>query len=296
MIMKMMTVLGLSLLLFVGCKEDKNMEDYRRDQLQQSIARISSVSGNYSGPITSRVDGSSLGEATLKFKASTQVLAQNGTTTTQSVAVSGSLSIKGATTAELVFDEGFYDDISGVFQVTIPLDLGKISLSGIVHGDSWNGSIEVSGQPDYGGELNLLKNAPMPNTSSVEVGGTRLQQIRKMGYSYEGSYTAGGISSPIKLSFIDQDLLPAQNVYKLFSPVRNISVVLDLTDFELNFANALLDDKEGTLTAKDPNDQRGNPVRATLNCTKFEAPTGFGWNCTVQTKVTSLKVKLTAKK
>lgn len=293
--MKLMTVLGLSLLLFVGCKEDKNLEDYQRDQLQQSIARISSVSGNYSGTITSRVDNTSLGEATLKFKASTQVLTKNGATTSQSVAVSGSLSIKGATNAELIFDEGFYDDVTGNFQVTIPLTEGKISIEGTVQGDSWNGTIVASGEQDYAGELYLIKNAPMPNSSSVEVSGTRLQQIRKTDYTYEGSYTVGGITSPMKLSFIDQNVLPVQNVYKLFSPIRNISVLLDFTDFELNFANAVLDDKKETLTAKEPNDQRGNPVRATLNCTKFEAPTGFGWNCIVQSK-TTLKVKLTAKK
>jgi len=299
--MKMMTVLGISLLLFVGCKEDKNMEDYRREQLEQSIARISSVSGNYSGPMISSLDGTSLGDATLKFQARTQVLSQSGGTISQSVSVSGSLTVKGATNSEIVFTDGFYDDISGKFQVTIPFKIEglndtNISIEGTVHGDSWSGTIEVLGHDEYKGVLNLLKNAPLPNSSSVEVQGTRLQQIQKMSYVYEGQYTVGGTTSPMKLTFIDKDMLPIQNIYKLFSPVRTIAVNIDFTDFELYFNNAIINDHEGTLKAGSSIDQRGNNANTTLDCTKFEVPTGFGWNCKIQTKVEKINVRLNAKR
>lgn len=292
-----------AMLLFVSCAKDKNMEDYRRDQLQQSLSRINSISGSYSGAVISKLDGSNLGSINLKFQARTDVESRAGQISSeQNAIVSGSLNFRSLTNAEVVFDNGFYDDVTGDFQVTIPIvqeggATSKLSLVGQISGDQWIGSIEVKGQPDYGGLLNLQRNAPPSSISAIEVSGTRLQQINRLGLVYIGSYKTGDQLTPFKLSFIDKDILPEQNFYKLFSPVRSVSVNCDFTDFELNFSDAILDDKMGTLVAHDPVDQRGNPARANLSCVTFDdGNNGFGWDCTIQTKVTLLRLHLAAKK
>jgi hypothetical protein len=289
-------VLLLALGFFVGCSKDKNMEDFKRDQLVQNLARITSVSGAYTGSVISKLDGTNLGAITLRFQAKTDIQ-----TSEQRAIVSGTLSYKSISSAEIVFDNGYYDNITGDFQVTIPITqeggiAGKLSLSGVVANDKWNGSIEVQGQSDFGGELDLTKNAPLPNTSSIEVGGTRLQQMKRLDYVYTGAYRMGTTVTPFKMTFINRDILPEQRFYKLFSPVRNLSVNCDFTDFELNFTNAILDDKSGTIVGHDPVDQRGTPARANLSCARFEnTPVDFGWDCEVQTKVTLVRLHLNAK-
>lgn len=300
---KLITVLGLcSLTVIVGCSQDKNMDDYRRDQLQESLARISSIQGSYSGVAISRLDGTNLGAIDLKFQARTDIAANSGNVTSQQNAiVSGSLSFRSLTNTEVVFDNGYYDDVTGDFQVTIAIaqsngSTAKLSLMGQVSGNTWNGSIEVKGQPEFGAQLNLYKNAPPRNTSALEITGKRMQQMKRTDLIYEGEYTVGGANAPFRLSFVNRDILPEQNFYKLFSPVRNVNVNCDFTDFELNFSNAILDDKMGTLVGHDPTDQRGTPARANLSCVKFDKGNDdFGWDCEIMTKITTVKVHLNAK-
>ena len=279
------------------------MEDYRREQLQENLARISSVSGAYLGSVISKIDGTNLGAITLKIQARTDVQVNAGNVSNQQNAtVSGSLKFLSITSAEVVFDNGYYDDVTGDFQVTIPIDQGggilsKLSLSGVVRSGFWQGTIEVKGQPEYGGELNLQRNAQLPSSSAIEVGGSRLQQINRLNYSYIGSYQIDGINTPVKMNFTNRDILPEQNFYNLFSPVRNVNLNFDFTDFELNFSNAILDDKVGIITGRDPVDHRGMPARANLNCLKFEIKGGdFGWDCQLQTKTTTLQLHLSAKR
>lgn len=300
---KLITVLGLcSLLSMVGCSKDKNMDDYRRDQLQESLARISSISGSYSGVAVSRLDGTNLGAIDLKFQARTDIAASSGNVSSQQNAiVSGSLSFRSLTNTEVVFDNGYYDDVTGDFQVTIPITqnggaISKLSVIGQVSGNSWIGSIEVKGQPEFGAQLTLYKNAPPKNTSALEITGARMEQIRRLNLVYEGEYTVGGANAPFRLSFVNRDILPEQNFYKLFSPVRQVNVNCDFTDFELNFSNAILDDKMGTLVGHDPTDQRGTPARANLSCVKFDNGAGnYGWDCEIMTKITTVKIHLNAK-
>lgn len=294
--MKTCVFVLLTVGLLSGCSKDKNMDDFKRDQLVQNISRINSASGSYTGSVISKLDGTNLGAITLKFQAKTDVQSSE-----QRAIVSGTLSYKSLTNAEIVFDNGYYDNITGDFQVTIPITqeggvAGKLSLSGVINGDRWNGNIEVQGQSEFGGELDLTKNAPVPNRSSIEVSGTRLQQMKRLDYVYTGAYRLGDSVTPFKMSFINRDILPEQRFYKLFSPVRNVSVNCDFTDFELNFTNAILDDKAGTIVGHDPVDQRGTPARASLSCVRYEnSNIDFGWDCEIQTKVTLLRLHLSAK-
>ncbi|MDD4974376.1 MAG: hypothetical protein PHY93_08480 [Bacteriovorax sp.] len=291
-----------SIFLLVGCSKDKNMEDYRQDQLQQSLARISSVSGTYSGPVISKIDGSNLGNIILKFKASTDIQSNSGSVTNnQNAIVSGSIKLKSLSTTEVSFDNGYYNDVTGDFQVIIPIAqesgvIAKLSLIGQISRDQWIGSIEVKGQPQNGADLNLLRNAPPSNTSAIEVSGTRLEQIRRLNYDFVGFYKVDNSTSPFKLSFTNRDVLPEQSLFKLFSPVRQVSVNCDFTGFELDFTNAILDDNSGILVAHDPIDRLGHPARANLTCKKFEEGADFGWDCEIQTVKTLLRLHLIAKK
>ena len=300
---KLISALGISsLLIIIGCAKDKNMDDLRRDQVQESLSRITAISGAYSGAVVSKLDGSNLGAITLSFQARTDIAANSSSVSSQqSAIVSGSLNFKSLTTAEISFDNGFYDDMTGDFQVDIPIteaggSTSKLSLIGNISSGSWVGSLEVKGQPGFGADLNLVKNAKPANISALEIGGARMDQIKKLDLPYFGEYRYGNGMSPLKMTFINRDVLPEQNFYKLFSPVRQVNVNFDLTGLELNFANALLDDKTGTLVGHDPIDQQGKPAQGTLNCVKFDDGHGlFGWNCSIQLKSILIQAALSPK-
>ncbi|MDO9181816.1 MAG: hypothetical protein Q7U04_05380, partial [Bacteriovorax sp.] len=144
--MQKFIILCLIALLF-GCAKDKNMDDLRRDQLQEKTERINSVSGAYSGAVISEIDGSNLGNIQLKFKASTDIQSSSGNVSnTQNVKVSGTLSLKSLSNADVSFDNGTYDDVTGAFQAIIAVAdingaaIAKISLGGNISGDRWTGS------------------------------------------------------------------------------------------------------------------------------------------------------------
>ena len=292
----------LMLSILISCAKDKNLDDFRRDQLQQNLSRITSISGQYSGPVISKIDGSNLGNLILKFKASTNVQSNSGDIlTNRSSIVSGSIKLQSLSTAEVSFDNGYYDYVTGDFQVTIsvPQESGvvaNLSLVGIIANERWIGSIEIKGQTQNGADLNLLKNSPPTNITAIEAGGTRLEQLRRMNYRFIGLYKIDTSITPFKLTFISRDILPVHFFYKIFSPIRQVSINCDMTDFELNFSNAVLDDNAGTLVAHDPTDNQGHPARATLSCNKFEEGIAFGWDCELQTKNVLLKTHLIAKK
>ena len=83
----------------------------------------------------------------------------------------------------------------------------------------------------------------------------------------------------------------------MFSPVRQVNVNFDFTGLELNFPNAVLDDKTGTLVGHDPVDQQGKSAQGTLNCVKFDDGHGlFGWNCAIQLKSIVINAALSPKK
>jgi hypothetical protein len=289
-----------STFVLVGCGKDKNLDDLKNEQRQQQMARINAISGSYSGNVTSKIDNSNLGNMQLNFTSST-VLQSNstGVSNDQKVIMSGNLILQSTSTISVAFTNGYYEDQSGFFQVAIPVVqkngvVANISLTGQISGNTWVGSIEVDGQSQNGGSLYLVKNAPQSNTSPLEVGGSRLEQLKRAEYKYEGSYEYMGKAVPFKMNFTNKESQPEQRLYRIFSPVRQVSVNCNLTKFELNFANASLDDNKGTLYADSPTNQSGKSAVASLDCVKFQDNMGFGWDCEVQTTQATFRTHLNA--
>jgi hypothetical protein len=293
-------ILFLFVILGSSCAKDMDVEDFRREELQQKLSRISAVSGTYVGEVTSNLDQSNLGILKLNFQAATDVQNSNlGIDNEQRAIVSGSIQLEGLTSSELSFDNGHYDDVTGNFQVTIPVNdngvAAKIYLSGHLTADQWIGTLEVNGQSSFGARLQLSRGGDPATFSSLNAQAMRFEHLRKLGLKYQGTYSYDGEALPFTLSFIDRSLYPAQRFFRLFSPVRTISVNAHFGDFELNFNQAVIDDKMGTLVASDPFDQRGNPARASLYCTKYEkSAADFGWDCDLQTRAVLLKIHASA--
>ncbi len=302
--MKVLTTLGLCsvLAIAIGCSKDKNMDDYRRDQLQQSIERMNTVAGSYSGSLVSSFDKTNLGAVNLTFKTQTNISSSSSEVSTQqTTTISGSLTLKGLSQTTLSFNVGSYDDVTGRFQVTIPA--GKISgvdstisLDGNISDGRWVGEISFSGRSEYSGSMDLQKDAPLSNTSAIEVSGTRLQQIKNADYDFVGSYKVASdkVERAVQLNIYDIDNSPVQTVFKMISPIRNVNVNLDFSVFRLNFP-AVLDDELKTLSGSTTVGSGLNTSNASLDCTKYIDGADFGWNCTFTTKA-KLYLHLSAKR
>ncbi len=283
--MRVLTCLSLcGLLAIVGCSKDKNLKDYNQELAQQFASQIEASSGSFAGSAISKLDNTNLGAVTLNFNG--QYIQSSSSQDQQTVRVSGTLNLKSLTSAEIVFNNGTYNDTNKKLQVIIPVTVGNdkrnLTIEGIVDGDQWRGAVFVDGYPELGATLNLVKNAPVPNTSAIEVGGTRLQQIKKMSYLFSGTYVSDGREYPVKMRFMDSDISPEQKFYKLFSPVRTVNLNFDFTGFDYNFVNANFDDKAGTIDSFIPSSQPGT-YSSLLTCKKFDESNGdFGWDCTTK--------------
>jgi hypothetical protein len=295
-------ILSIFSMFLIGCSKDQNLTDFQRKQLQDSTSRLNAVSGNYKGIAVSKIDNSNLGTISLNFKATTDVQASSTSATNiQIVTVGGLLTYSGPSSAEVSFSNGTYDEVTGVFKVIIPITqnkivIGKISLDGIISGDQWNGTIEASGQTDFGATLNLTKNPAQSNTSKLEVSGTRLEQIKKSSLNYKGAYQLDNQAYRASLSFLNLFATSELVLFKIFSPIRQVQTVLDLDGFQAVFPAATIDDKMGTLDGYDAVDLKGTPFRATLHCDKYDngKNSGFGYICNFQSPTTTLTLIMSA--
>lgn len=288
-------IMSVLSVLLIGCGKDQNLEDHQRSLLQAKIAQLNAHAGDYTGFAISKLDSSNLGAIKLYFKAATDVQASSATmSNTQTVTAGGSLTYRSLTTSEIQFSNGTYDDVTGDFQVTIPVTqengiVANLYIHGQISGDQWNGSIEVLGQPEYGATLNLVKNQPMSNTTNLEVGGARMEQIRKTStthysadYIDEDPITHAKETYKVSLNFNNNNSSPQLSFFKLFSPINYANVEFDFGPLKARFANVILDDKLGTIDGHNPIGQDQKPINANLHCVQF-GTTVYGYDCSFQT-------------
>jgi hypothetical protein len=298
-ISKLISIVGFcSITLIVGCAKDKNMDDLRREQLQESLSRIDSISGTYSGTAVSNLDSTTLGGIDLKFQASTYVQSTGSVSNQQSVTISGTIGFKSISNAEIPFTSGTYDDETGRFQVTlfnIDGTTKSLSLIGQISGDTWDGKIEVSGETAFGAQLHLTKNAPLSTSSSMESGGIRLKQLNRTRYVFEGEFNNDGKNSVVQMSFSNHST-PSQNFANIFSSTHDETVTINFFKYEASF-DATINDKLGSFEGRNGIDHTGVSIRnSSLNCSKFDnGNSDFGWDCEMKTKVKVIKLHLTAK-
>lgn len=291
-----------SVLLLTGCGKDKNMDDYNRDQNEQNIARIESISGSFTGAVVSKIDGKSLGEMSLTYKARTS--GSGGDASKQATLISGSVNIQGLESSEVAFDNGSYDEQASGDNFHVTIGEGtttKISLNGRIIDNHWVGTIEVTGQSAYGATLNLLKNAPQSSAQAIEVSGTRLEQIKRGNITYSDIYKYNNKNLQVSMNFINKTITAEQTLVKLLSPVRLVDVSLDFSIVKFKFSNVTLDDKieHGTLKSNDDVaiDDSGVPAAAKLECQKFDDGSDhFGWQCVVSFQSKIYNLHLTAAK
>lgn len=268
-----------------GCAKDKNMQDYQSDQVQQQMAKINAVAGVYSGEAVSNLDSTVLGAIQLNFRPNTVVQAGNTTNvnTTQSVVVSGQVSLTGLYNASVSFNNGTYNDLTGEFQVTIPVTLldkttkKNIDLVGHISNGQFIGSLSTDDIEKYQANLTLTRNAQPTNVDKLEPSGTRIQQIKRTspGFNYIGDRNKGSETVQARLFFVNKDNLPEQQFYKLISPTRLVDVNIDMNPWIINLPNSTIDDNLGTI--------EGSNAAVGLHCdhfgnTKEEAN---GYDCTV---------------
>ncbi len=278
--MKKLLVLGITLLTLASCT-DKNVDDYRRDRVNQNYAKAKAKEGLYRGLLILDRDGTNLGEVALEIKASmTTKENPEGTGTETHAVILGKISHQSAT---LLFNQGTYDDATGTIVFTMTLQEGKVlKVFGTITGNKIKASIVANDLYHYGATMELVKDAP-PTTTPDSTPPPILTMEK-----YVGKLGDIDVVMTLQLSYDN----PAQNFYYLFVSNRTVQVSLDFKDFRIGTDAGNLELDTQKLTATFIATSGGDSYKNKFDCNRIDKDT---WSCSLYNSASNNTLKGTLK-
>ena len=155
-----------SCLLMVSCARDRDLRDYKNDELKKDLAALQAIEGVYAGTLTSNSDNSSLGAFGLELTADTKVT----TLSEQTPVLRGTVMFSGNSLVKFVFQDSSFDSETSTFKSTFKSTAStgeELRLVGHVVGDKVTGTLEISGYPETGTHFETTKQVSL---NSVEAG------------------------------------------------------------------------------------------------------------------------------
>ena len=228
-------VLALSLGA-TGCLGDKNQDDYRAGQVDQELAKYQGIKGDYRGEGVSADGRQGLGLAVLTISPEAQVSrSSDNLKYERQVIIRGTLLFtSGEMAATLNFTQGYFNDSTGVFEASLPLQTtngsfqGAVAkISGVIRNGEFSGTIQGpanSTDPAYTIELNLAKDAPARVNPGMTHGRSR-EAVAPI-QSYTGMTTLAGSPAKVTLMMKGREISGEQNFANLVLPSRDLDATL----------------------------------------------------------------------
>lgn len=276
----------------LGCAKDRTLEDWKREKTQQDLGKLQTVDGEYVGQVTSVIDQSVLGDLKFSLAAKTQVSTAPGVSKAdeQPVLV-GNLTFTGRQTLVAVAKDSYYDPTSGKFQANIPIvrssgTTEQLTLTGNIQGDSFTGTIEALGQPDFGGTFSLSRGGTNPagsagaqkpdsNTQAVD----SALSLRQRSFIGTTEFKSGETLA-VNFVILDPRRTSEEEFLSLFYPVKTVEVGLNYGDsIVISHASAQWDQRVGTLTGQTVLTRDTEKVNLLLDCKQGITPTDPAWTC-----------------
>lgn len=219
-----------------GCLGDKNQDDYRAGMVDQELARLQGIKGDFRGEAVSADGRQSMGLAVLSITPEAQVSrSSDNLKYERQVVIRGTLLFtSGEMTATLNFTQGLYNDGTGVFEASLPLQTTNASfpsavakISGIIRNGEFSGTIQGpanSTDPAYTIELNLAKDAPAKLNPGMTHG--RSREVVSTIQSYSGKTTLAGVPAKVTLMMKGREISGEQNFANLLLPSRDLDATL----------------------------------------------------------------------
>ncbi|MCM2321841.1 MAG: hypothetical protein NDJ90_01105 [Oligoflexia bacterium] len=276
--------------VLAGC-QDKSLEDYKRDKMNQDLAKYDGARGSYQGTAISKRDGSALGHLTARVKP------RKGDKPYLDVR----LTFEGATRAEMSFSREIdYDETTGDYEGQVTLQrLGdepvQLRLFGNFSNGTFSGDLSANDFDDYGLEFMLTRfdagnDAPDPNARK----GSEEEGLPTDPAGFVSDYYYGEIDGLEKGSkrgvFLNVRMnipSPEQEFVSQFIPKRRVQLTMaaQLSDGNLgrvfaDFPTAEWDLRRNRISGAGQGKSPGSSERADLFCVeKTFSDAVKGWTC-----------------
>lgn len=283
------TALLTTTLFLSACAQDRDVDDYKKTKLNEDLAKVEQVSGNYTGTLKSNSTGEVIGTAGLQLQADTRV---NGLNEQQPV-LRGVLFFKSSTTIKIIFQNSYFDPETQIFKSSLgglpsasagatgstssgtastasPVSLG-LDLEGKVDGPKITATLQTFGYPELGATMNLEKSfgtqefsdAFKPDESSTEAPVELIDRV------FIGTYN----NKPTKLTINNKSSKPEDRFLDLFNPERRVDATLTISLMnDINFNQVKWDPRNESLNASATRTSSDGPFVTNLTCKIVPTP------------------------
>jgi hypothetical protein len=261
----MKTILFILLASTLGlqaCSKDQSLDDYKQTRLNQNFAQLQAVQGRYSGIMTSKRTGKTLGALQLTLKATTQVQPSpdESKATAQPVLVAN-IDFQGASRISVVAQNSYFDPISGKYQANIPVQqtdasgqtkTENISITAAIQNGMISGTLEAAGYSDYGSTFLLNKDGrdigSLAKESDIDPSTVFTQK------NYLGTTVfADGTTKAVVMILLKPPTTSQIDFLSLLTPERPLQINLNYGNgAHIIFNNGTWDQRSGNLSGQTP--------------------------------------------
>ncbi len=255
-------ILLASALGLQACSKDQSLDDYKQTRLDQNLAQLQAVQGRYSGIMTSKRTGKTLGALQLTLKATTQVQPSpdESKATAQPILVAN-VDFQGASRISVVAQNSYFDPNSGKFQANIPVQetdasgqtqTENISITGAIQNGALSGTLEAAGYSDYGSTFLLARDGrdigSLAGESDIDPSTVFTQK------NYVGTTDfANGTSKAVVMILLKPPTTSEIDFLSLLTPERALQINLNYGNgAHVIFNNGTWDQRTGSLTGQTP--------------------------------------------
>ena len=255
--------ISLSLTLGFGCAQDRSANDFKKQQAQEQLAKITAPVGRYSGVLTDS-NGNPLGAIQISLVA--KLVAQNssdGSSGTAAPSLVGYIDYLNETSpVSFVTDTSNFDETTGNYTAKILISVNNngatntqtINLSTRIHnGVMSGGTIQSATSSSHILNFNLVKNgAPLSEVAAkVHDKASSADPAANQVSSYLGTtnFKASGSSKPVHLLILKPRKGTAEDFLNLVIPIKAVTVSLNYGGAaQIIHTNSSLDLRANSLT------------------------------------------------
>lgn len=245
-----------------ACSKDQSLDDYKQTRLDQNFAQLQAVQGRYSGILTSKRTGKTLGGLQLTLKATTQVQPSpdESKATAQPILVAN-VDFQGASRISVVAQNSYFDPTSGKFQANIPVQetdasgqtqTENISVTAAIQNGVIKGTLEAAGYSDYGGTFLLNRDGrdigSLVKEHDIDPSTVFTQK------NYVGSTVfSDGTTKAVVMILLKPPTTSEIDFLSLLSPERALQINLNYGNgAHIIFNSGTWDQRTGNLTGQTP--------------------------------------------
>lgn len=238
-----------------GCAQDRNLDDYKKQQAQNDLAKLSAPAGRYSGQLTG-LSGNLLGAMQMTLVARSIANANSdGTAGTAAASLVGTIEYQNGTTSlSFVTTTSNYDSSTGTYSATVvipttssasatsgatassgtPTATGSqtLVLSALIRGNLiTNGTIQSATSSSNIVNFSLTKNGDPIGSLNAKIGNkaAAANPTANETVSYIGTTTfnTSGEIKPVQIQILKAAKRTAEDFLVLVNPAENVTVSLN---------------------------------------------------------------------